>query len=268
MWEPSFFPPLWMGDEMYHVKHLTPTVLGKFDAVSVYIPDQLPAVSDLTSTGIPAWWRTVCWNSLSARRPPDVPASGNVCCSFGAQVPPHLLSSCWHTGGGELLPLKGFVVYIQPYGITLSSVLTAKHDSTANFWPEIKPLQNDRRQTSSLRGYYQTGAPRTLDEGNKVIFFSSSPSIIWLWEMVFRPFLLHFTSLQHLQPSYPSKARRVTVNQDDNVLVCMPSANYWVNHSFSAHGEKKMLLIRGLSNLQRVGVAVARRFPVASWGYD
>lgn len=95
------FSPLWMGDEMYHVKHLTPTVLGKFDAVNVYIPDQLPAVSDLTSTGIPAWWRTVCWNSLSARRPPDVPASGNVCCSFGAQVPPHLLSSCWHTGGGS-----------------------------------------------------------------------------------------------------------------------------------------------------------------------
>lgn len=62
-------------------------------------------------------------------------------------------------------------MYIQPYGVTLSSVLTAKHDSTANFWPEIKPLQNDRRQTSSLRGYYQTGAPRTLDEGNKVIFF-------------------------------------------------------------------------------------------------
>lgn len=41
MWEPSFFPLLWMGDEMYHVKHPTPTVLGKFDAVSVYIPDQL-----------------------------------------------------------------------------------------------------------------------------------------------------------------------------------------------------------------------------------
>lgn len=188
----------------------------------------------------------------------------------------HLVCRCLHIsspavgipGGGKLLPLKGFVVYIQPYGVTLSSVLTAKHDPTANFWPEIKPLQNDRRQTSSLRGYYQTGAHRTLDEGNKVIFFSSSPSIIWLWEMVFRPFLLHFTSLQHLQPSYPSKARRVTVNQDDNVLVCMPSANYWVNHSFSAHGEKKMLLIRGLSNLQRVGVAVARRFPVASWGYD
>lgn len=93
------FSPLWMGDEMYHVKHPMPTVLGKFEAVNVYIPDQLPAVSDLTSTGIPAWWRTVCWNSLSARRPPDVPASGNVCCSFGAQVPPHLLSSCWHWGG-------------------------------------------------------------------------------------------------------------------------------------------------------------------------
>lgn len=62
-------------------------------------------------------------------------------------------------------------MYIQPYGVTLSSVLTAKHDSTANFWPEIKPQQNNRRQTSSLRGYYQTGAPRTLDEGNKVIFF-------------------------------------------------------------------------------------------------
>lgn len=38
-------------------------------------------------------------------------------------------------------------------------------------------------------------------------------------------FLLHFTSLEHLQPSRSSKARRVTVNQDDNVLVCMPSAN-------------------------------------------
>lgn len=68
-----------------------------------------------------------------------------------------------------LLPLKGFWVYVRAYGITLSSVLTAKHDSTANFWPEIKPQQNDKKQTSNLLGYYQTGAAGAVDEGNKVI---------------------------------------------------------------------------------------------------
>lgn len=67
------------------------------------------------------------------------------------------------------LPLKGFWVYVQAYGITLSSVLTAKHDSTANFWPEIKLQQNDKKQTSNLLGYYQTGVAGVLDEGNKVI---------------------------------------------------------------------------------------------------
>lgn len=68
-----------------------------------------------------------------------------------------------------LLPLKGFWVYVQAYGITLSSVLTAKHDSTASFWPEIKLQQNDKKQTSNLRGYYQIGAACVADEGNKVI---------------------------------------------------------------------------------------------------
>lgn len=75
------------------------TPLGKLKVVKVYIPDQLPAMSDLTSTGIPAWWRSMCWNGLPTHRPPDVPASSGVCCSFGAQVPPHLLSSCWHVRG-------------------------------------------------------------------------------------------------------------------------------------------------------------------------
>lgn len=60
-------------------------------------------------------------------------------------------------------------MYSQAYGITLSSVLTAKHDSTASFWSEIKPHQNDKKQTSNLQGYYQTGVSGVLDEGNKVI---------------------------------------------------------------------------------------------------
>ncbi len=68
-----------------------------------------------------------------------------------------------------LLPLKGFGVYVRAYGITLSSVLTAKHDSTANSWPGIKPQQNDKKQTSNLLGYYQTGAAGVVNEGNKVI---------------------------------------------------------------------------------------------------
>lgn len=67
-----------------------------------------------------------------------------------------------------LLPLKGFWVYVRAYGTTLSSVLTAKHDSTASFWPESTLLQNDKKQTSNLRGYYQTGAVSVLDEGSKV----------------------------------------------------------------------------------------------------
>lgn len=61
-------------------------------------------------------------------------------------------------------------MYVRAYGITLSSVLTAKHESTANFWPEIKPRQNDKKQTSDLLGYYQTDAAGTVqDAGNKVI---------------------------------------------------------------------------------------------------
>lgn len=77
------------------------------------------------------------WNGLSTHRAPDVSATSDVCSSFGEQVSPHLLSSCWHREKGGL-PLKRLWVYVQEYGITLSSVLTAKHDSTANFWPEIK----------------------------------------------------------------------------------------------------------------------------------
>lgn len=67
-----------------------------------------------------------------------------------------------------LLPLKGFWVYVRAYGTTLSSVLTAKHDSTASFWPESTLLRDDKKQTSNLRGYYQTGAASALDEGSKV----------------------------------------------------------------------------------------------------
>lgn len=65
-----------------------------------------------------------------------------------------------------LLPLKRFWVYVRAYGITLSSVLTAKHESTANFWPKIMLLQNDK-QAHKLR-YYQTGAACIFDKGNKV----------------------------------------------------------------------------------------------------
>ena len=56
-------------------------------------------------------------------------------------------------------------MYVQAYGITLSSVLTAKHDSTANFWLEIKLQQNDKKQTSNPLDYYQTGVVVVLDEG-------------------------------------------------------------------------------------------------------
>lgn len=110
------------------------------------------------------------------RRDPDVAATSNVCCSFGAQVSPHLLSSCWHIGG--LLPLKGFWVYVQTYGITLSSVLTAKHDSTANFWPKIKLQKNDKKQTSSLLDYYQAGAAGVSDKGNKAFLKSKKKNSI------------------------------------------------------------------------------------------
>lgn len=161
MWEP---PPV-VRDELYHVKHHPPAVLGKLKVVKVYIPDQLPAMSDLISTGIPTWWRGVCWNGLSTHGPPDVPVRSDVRCSFGAQVSPHLVSSCWHIGSFYLS--KDPWVYVQAYGITLSSVLTAKHDSTANFWPEIKLQQNDKKQTSNLQGYLLTGAAWAVDEGNK-----------------------------------------------------------------------------------------------------
>lgn len=153
----------------------------------------------------------------------------------GVSTSPLQLLAYGGGGGGRGAPLKRFWVYVQEYGITLSSVLTAKHDSTANFWPEIKLQENDKKtnkQSARLLANWCSWCFRWREQ---------SYSIIWLWEMVLRPCLPRFASLQLLQPSYPSKARGVTVNQDDNVLVCMPSANYWVNHSFSARGKKNAI---------------------------
>lgn len=96
-------------DELYHVELPPLVVLGKLKVVKVYIPDQLPAMSDLISTGFPASWSSECWSGLSAHRPPDVPASSDVRCSFGVQVSPHLLSSCWHIGGFNLSKDSGCV---------------------------------------------------------------------------------------------------------------------------------------------------------------
>lgn len=118
--------------------------------VKIHILDLLPAMSDLIGMGIPARWRNMCWNGLSAHRPPDVPASSDVCCSFGAQVSPHLLSSCWHIEGFYLSKDSG--VYVRAYGTTLSSVLTAKHDSTASFLArEYAPAKRRKANKQSAR---------------------------------------------------------------------------------------------------------------------
>lgn len=63
----------------------------------------------------------------------------------GVSTSPLQLLAYGGGGGGRGAPLKRFWVYVQEYGITLSSVLTAKHDSTANFWPEIKLQENDKK---------------------------------------------------------------------------------------------------------------------------
>lgn len=93
--------------------------------------------------------------------------------------------------------------------------------------PRFKPQHNDRKQTSNLLGYYQTGAAGVVDEGNKVIKKRNEVIPLYDYEKWFCALVcfisLHYNiyGLHTLQ-----KARRVTVNQDDNVLVCMPSANY------------------------------------------
>ena len=124
MWTPK------QGDELNHVKPPL-FMLGMLKVVKVHSP--LTGCQPCTALWV---WEILSdgrprrWSVLSVRRPPDVPASREVCRSFGAQVSPHLHASCWHV---ELLPLKGFGVYVEAYGITLSSVASAKHDSNSRF---------------------------------------------------------------------------------------------------------------------------------------
>lgn len=102
MWDPL----LLKKDELCYVKQSTTTWCVECIWISFKLmsPDHLANMSDLFQ---PRNTRRMCWTGLSTRTVPDVPANGNARCSFGAQVSPHLLSSCWHIGG--LLPLKGFM---------------------------------------------------------------------------------------------------------------------------------------------------------------
>lgn len=121
-WAVSCHPPLW-------------SVLGKLNVVKVYIPDQMPAMSELMSAGIPPWWRSMLEQFIGAQTSRCSRKQQRllfIWCT-GVSTSPHQLLA--YRG---LLPLKGFWVCVQAYGITLSSVLTAKHDSTANFLAGIK----------------------------------------------------------------------------------------------------------------------------------
>lgn len=163
MWEP---PPV-VRDELYHVKHPPLAMLGKLKVVKSLHP--WPAASRVwpykhgNSSPMEEYvleWFIDTQTSRCSRE------HRRLLFIWRAGVSTSPLQLLAYKG---FLPLKGFWVYVQAYGITLSSVLTAKHDSTANFWPEIKLQQNDKKQTSNLLGYYQTGVAGVLDEGNKVI---------------------------------------------------------------------------------------------------
>lgn len=122
-------------DELYRVTPPLWSVLGKLNVVKVYIPDQMPAMSDLMSAGIPPWWRSMLEQFIGAQTSRCSRKQQRllfIWCT-GVSTSPHQLLA--YRG---LLPLKGFWVCVQAYGITLSSVLTAKHDSTANFLAGIK----------------------------------------------------------------------------------------------------------------------------------
>lgn len=109
MWE---LPPA-VRDELCHVKH-PPHWLrwASSQYFKVSIPVQLPAMSDLISTGIPAWWRSMCWNSLSHTHTQTSRCSRKqrrllfIWCAGVSTSPLQLLA---YRG---LLPLKGFWVYV------------------------------------------------------------------------------------------------------------------------------------------------------------
>lgn len=184
----------------------------------------------------------MCVGTLWHSAPPDVPASSNAGCSFGLQVPPHLLSSCWHTEWvREGRGLFFFCTSQRILGVCSAIWLYTFVCSDSQTWFNSQFLARDlspgkMTKDKQAQATTESAAADTVDESGNIIIFLIK--IEKLCKMFSHSFLLHFTSLDHLQPSCSSKARRITVNQDDNVLVCMPSANYWVNHSFSAQRGK------------------------------
>lgn len=152
-------------------------------------------------------------SGLSVHRPPDVPASRDFCHSFGAQVSP--------TSSRQLLAHGGLSTPQRSWGCTSRHM--ALHFrlyrgpniiSTANSRTQIKSNQNDKKNKQRARLLAQRAARTRLRR-------CATP----------RPFPLRCRSLRTLTVTLrikkkPLKACRVTVNLDDNVLVCMPSANY------------------------------------------
>lgn len=148
-------------------------------------------MSDLRSTGIPGWWRSMCWNSLSTHRAPDVLSTSDVCCSFGAQVSPHLLSSCWH---------------IEVFYLSKDSGCMFRHMALhfRLFWqpnmiqqPIFGPRLNSGRATKNkqaicwattrmVRLILLMKATKWLERKKESYYF------IWLWEMVVCFISLHY----------------------------------------------------------------------------
>lgn len=96
-------PPPVVRDELYHVKHPPLAVLGTLRVVKVYIPDQLPAVSDLISNGNSSLMEEYVFVDMQTSRcSREQRRSLFIWCAGVSTSPLQLLA---YRG---LLPLKGF----------------------------------------------------------------------------------------------------------------------------------------------------------------
>lgn len=65
--------------------------LGELDVANIYIPDQMPATSDLMSMGNPARWINMRWNALLTTPPPPTQMFLRA-----AMLAVHLVCRCLH----------------------------------------------------------------------------------------------------------------------------------------------------------------------------
>lgn len=149
-----------------------------------------------------------------------------------------------------LLPLKGFWVYVRAYGTTLSSVLTAKHDSTASFWPESTLLL--KRQKTNKQSCEATTRLVRLQRLMKAAKWMKKKIHYMTMRNVCTPLFASFHFSKTFAAFIPFKGTQ-GYSKSGWQCVGMYTKCQLLSKPFFFQHKGKMLLIRGLSNLQSVG---------------